>query len=357
MEQQLILNGYEIVESFPLPLLVIDPFNRFVYLNHEAESFLGISKNNIQGYDFNSIFPNKSVQNELGQQVRRKKITFIIHEVKVVLRNDCHKEVTLYFAPILQKKDYVIITIYDFSLLKTIHNVHNLDIFSETTHNMMMLLAHEIKNPLAGIQGAAQLLKQSLPNMGDGLVDLICHEVNRIDKLVDRYSKHNENHLHLRELNIHSILTHVKQIAEYGYGSHFKIITLYDPSLPSIKGDKDLLTQLFVNLLKNAAEAIDQQRKDGIIYIITRYHSDIVVNHIAKKQRIILPIVVIIRDNGKGISEEMKNCLFNPFTSDKPKGIGVGLALCKKIVQDHGGMIEIESQKNQTDIKIFLPVY
>ncbi|HBU98838.1 two-component system sensor histidine kinase NtrB [Thalassospira lucentensis] len=221
---------------------------------------------------------------------------------------------------------------------------------------MAAILAHEIKNPLSGIRGAAQLLEQTSNEDDRVLTRLICDEADRIVDLVDRMEIFSDKPLERGAVNIHTVLEHVRRLAENGFGKHLVFEEVYDPSLPPVFGNRDQLIQVFLNLLKNAGEAVDAD--DGTIIISTRYQHGVRLAVAGADARVHLPLVVSVRDNGPGISPDMRESLFDPFVTTKPTGTGLGLALVAKIINDHGGVIEVKDVPGGgAEFQIMLPIY
>jgi two-component system nitrogen regulation sensor histidine kinase GlnL len=223
---------------------------------------------------------------------------------------------------------------------------------------MASILAHEIKNPLSGIRGAAQLLGQGAGEENRKLTQLICDEADRIVALVNRMEVFSDDRpLERAPVNIHVVLERVRRLAENGFARGIKITERYDPSLPMVSGNMDQLVQVFLNLVKNAAEAVvDAGVSAPEIGLSTAFRPGVRVTLPGSDARIQLPLVVSVTDNGPGIPGDLRPHLFDPFVTTKPKGSGLGLALVAKIVTDHGGIIEFDSQSRRTIFRVMLPI-
>jgi two-component system, NtrC family, nitrogen regulation sensor histidine kinase GlnL len=219
------------------------------------------------------------------------------------------------------------------------------------------VLAHEIKNPLSGIRGAAQLLEPALSDEDRALAQLICAETDRIRDLVDRMEVFGDERPIAKEaVNIHDVLHHVRKISESGFGRGVRFVEDYDPSLPFVNGNRDKLVQAFLNLIKNASEAIGDKTDTGRIVLQTAFRPGVRLSVPGSDTRISLPLMIQVEDNGSGIAEHMKEHLFDPFVTTKVSGTGLGLALVAKIISDHGGIIEYDSEPKRTIFRVLLPM-
>ena len=216
-------------------------------------------------------------------------------------------------------------------------------------------LAHEVKNPLSGIRGAAQLLEQNASPADIELTRLIIDETDRICRLVDRMEMFADGSPAERgAVNIHEVLEHVRRLVQSGFGGTVRFVERYDPSLPPVFGNRDQLVQVFLNLVKNAAEAT--RDRGGEIVLTTKFEPGLRLSMASGGGRLRVPLVVSVQDDGVGVPEDLRAHVFEPFISGRAGGTGLGLSLVAKIVGDHGGGIEFESEPGRTEFRVLLPL-
>jgi two-component system, NtrC family, nitrogen regulation sensor histidine kinase GlnL len=337
------------------PLIVIDRSGNIRFVNPAAEQFLGSSAAALCGSGLADLVARHSPLLSLVDSVWR--IGNTISEYDMLLEGPRlgSRSVTIQGALTGEGADMLVLTLHERSMAEMMdrHLTHRNAARSIT--GMAAMLAHEVKNPLSGIRGAAQLLEQDADPAGRELTQLICDETDRIVALVDRMEAFSDHRPIEREaINIHEVLERVRKAGQSGFARHVRIVEEYDPSLPAVHGNHDLLVQVFLNLVKNAAEALPNA--DGEIILTTAYRHGLRLTRPGGEGRQHLPLMVSITDNGGGIPEDVRPYLFEPFVTTKRSGTGLGLALVAKVIGDHGGVIEFESQPRRTVFRVFLPV-
>jgi two-component system nitrogen regulation sensor histidine kinase GlnL len=218
-------------------------------------------------------------------------------------------------------------------------------------------MAHEIKNPLAGIRGAAQLLEETLSPEDRTLALLIRDEADRIRGLIDRMEAFGDPMAPTRlPVNIHEVLDRVRQVAATSFARDLRVTEKFDPSLPPVSGDHDNLIQAFMNIMRNAADASQDEHSEIVLTTAYRAGVSVTTPISGQSQRVSLPLEVTVQDNGPGIPQDLLPHIFDPFVTTKTTGAGLGLALVMKIINDHGGVIECDSQPGRTVFRVLLPV-
>jgi two-component system nitrogen regulation sensor histidine kinase GlnL len=347
-----------LLSALPHPVLVIGEGLHIEYVNTAGEDFFQMSASVLCKRKLTDVVAFGSPLIALVEQVQRNETR--VNEYGVDLgsyRFDAPKLVDLYCGPVPEAPGRVLIMLQQRSMAQMIERQLTHRGAARSVSALAAVLAHEIKNPLSGIRGAAQLIENERPEFDRTLTQLICAEVDRICKLVDRMEIFGDERPLAREpVNIHDVLDHVKQIAANGFARQIKIVEHYDPSLPPVPGSRDKLIQVFLNLVKNAAEAIGEERPDGQITLTTSFRPGVRLSVPGSQARVSLPLEIAVEDNGAGVPTDLMAHLFDPFVTTKPSGTGLGLALVAKIIGDHGGIIECDSRPRQTVFRALMPM-
>jgi two-component system nitrogen regulation sensor histidine kinase GlnL len=345
------LNKVDVLDYLTTAVMVLNADLRVCYMNAAAEALLGCSEARSTGVhpqDLVSpadadLFAGCDSVLTTGVSVTRRAATFRTRDGSEVIA-----DLTLSLEPISR---HVIVELQPINRLVRI-NRDDLSVFSQqTTRQLVRGLAHEVKNPLGGVRGAAQLLERELADEHlKEYTRVIIDEADRLKELVDRMLGPNREPVR-QDVNVHAVMEHVIRLIDAEVAGGIRFRRDYDPSLPPVHGDETQLIQAMLNIVANAAQALEG-RKDATIQVRTRIVRQFTIG--PKLHRIVLQIDVV--DNGPGIPEELLERMYFPMISGRPEGTGLGLAITQTIIGQHGGIIECDSRPGRTCFSVFLPV-
>lgn len=340
--------------ALPIPALMIgrnDGVECIADCNPAAEQFLSLSQRSVRDRPLAQIMQIDASIDVALERCRDNRAPVFINEVPVTLGERAPVQCGIQLALLGDRRDLVLMLVSPRELAGKLGKADGIRHAARSAIGMSQMLAHEIKNPLAGITGAAQLLSMGLTGEDRGLTDLIVAETQRIVKLLDQVEQFgNQRPPECRAVNIHDVLERARRSAEIGFAAHMRIRDSYDPSLPLVWADADQLLQVFLNLLKNAAQA---QLLGGRIRIKTFFEQSLRLRA-ASGQDVALPIHVEIIDDGPGLPPDIANEIFDPFVSGRENGTGLGLALVSKIIAAHDGWVTVESRPGRTVFRVSL---
>jgi len=352
-----------LIDCLPNPVFCLDAEDRVVDANQASERLLGLSRALLARRRVGDIVTADSPLLTLVRAARARGAGITEHGVEFATPRQMlesspgERLVDIYASPIPAAPGFLIVAVQERSIADKITRQLTNRSAARSVSAMAAMLSHEIKNPLSGIRGAAQLLENPAEPGSSELTGLIRDEVDRIVRLVERFEMFSESAPPaMTLLNIHELLDHVRRLALSGFARRIRFIEEFDPSLPMVFGNRDLLIQALLNLVKNAAEAIGPDTDNGEIVLSTAYRPGVRFRVPVAGENIALPLEVCVIDNGPGIPEQVAAHLFEPFMTTKSQGTGLGLATVAKIVSDHGGVIECDREKRGTRFRLLLPV-
>lgn len=339
----------EVLSALPVAVLVVDPEDRIVRANAECELLLNLSERGMIGRPLRAIL---SLPKEVGEREGRGFASF---DTEIETPRGGRIRVDFAQVAIADHPGWRAITLHNAASSRRLRHSADRAAAARSAVGAAAMLAHEIKNPLSSIRGAAQLIAD-----GAGvaeLTQLMITEVDRIAALIDRMEDFTDTRpLDVAALNIYPLLAHVRDVALAGFARGITIEERFDPSLPPALANRDALLQVLLNLMKNAAVALGARGERRIV-LATSYRHGMAVAPAPGRPRLPLPIEICVMDSGPGAPEDIAEHLFDPFVSSRPEGKGLGLALVDKLIRDMGGIIQYsrEGQPHMTVFRILLP--
>ena len=343
-----------IANALPMPILLLGPGQEITYVNPAAEQFFDTGSGNLLKQALHNLLPFDSPLFQLIAQARERNSSASERDVDISTARHGERIADVTVTPLPEPEGTLVLTLQERSLAQRMDRQLMARGAVRSMHGMAAVLAHEIKNPLAGIRGAAQLLEEALPPDDREMTKLIVDEADRIRGLIDRMESFGDTRSFPRHpVNIHEVLDRVRRVAQSSFARGVTIAESFDPSLPPVAGDRDQLIQVFMNLVRNAADALPES--GGEITLTTGYRPGVKFGAAVAGERLSLPLEVTVRDNGSGVPLDLMPHIFDPFVTTKARGSGLGLALVAKIVGDHGGVVECESVPRKTLFRVLLP--
>ncbi len=341
----------DLLENISTGIIGLDADLHVMFLNPAAEAMLEVSRLRIEGQRADQLLALPEAWLETLHQARRDKHAIVRRSLTLRLHNGNETQVDLVVTPLQDGGPLTLLAeLQAIDRLLQISREESLLNAQETTRTVIRGLAHEIKNPLGGVRGAAQLLARELP---DGelheYTEIIIREADRLRDLVDRLLGPNAKPS-LAPLNVHEILEHVCQLIHVEAGERLQIDKDYDPSVPDIQGDRTQLIQAVLNIMRNAMEALHNQH-DAHLRVVSRSQRQFTIG--SERHRLVCRVDII--DNGPGIPEELRQSLFVPMVSGRAEGSGLGLSISQSIVNRHGGLLDCASEAGNTRFSLYLP--
>jgi len=344
------MDTFKILDNISTSIIITNKFMEIVHINASGENFLQNSKANLEKTKIENIFAQKNniIINQVYDAIALNQSS-VSRDVEISLKNkvkhnlDCNVQ-----AIYIDNEKYVLLEVNLIQRQKDIEKNANFIDRDNTTKMITRSIAHEIKNPLGGIKGAAQLLESELSIAQKDYTDIIIGEVDRLRNYIDKMLGP-KNEPFFESINIHSIVNRVIKILDTKKDKKSFFLVNFDPSIPNVNIDKDMIIQSLLNIVKNAQEATTN---NGVVELKTRIERNYTINSIKYK----LVAVVSIIDDGIGISDEIKNKLFLPLVTDKAEGSGLGLSISQRLVSLNKGVIVYTENKDKTIFKIILPI-
>lgn len=344
-----------VINAIAVPVFMVDMNDKLVFVNFAAEVFFGGGASLLEGQHLFNFVPEDCPLAAMIVAARAQELSLSDSQLALESPRLGQRVVNVQVVPVTDHPGHVAVSMQEQSVATTLQAQMSSRGSARSVTAMGAMLAHEVKNPLSGIRGAAQLLEQGADKNDCELTQLICDEADRIVKLVERMEAFGDDRpISKTSVNIHEVLEHCRRLAQSGFGRHVHFNEEYDPSLPPVLGNRDLLVQMFLNVIKNACEAVE--RDNAVIDLRTSYRHGMRVAVAGSSERLHLPLLVEVKDNGSGIPAELQAHLFDAFVTTKLNGSGLGLAFVAKAVSDHGGVVQVDSGPQGTGLRFSLPI-
>jgi len=345
-------DSHTLIESLECAIILINSERVIVRTNISTESLFCQSRRYLLGRNIADLIPDQIVAQCVADCMQTSS-QYTLREIELKVANsDCLVDITLScISDAVSDEPSVLIEINSINRISRFMKEKNQLERQQSFRLMMRGLAHEIKNPLGGIRGAAQLLDRELIDEGNKeLTDILVKEADRLTRLVDRVMGSREQ-LKPSYLNIHEVLEHVVHLVSVKTESNLLVQRFYDPALPEIKVDKEQMIQAVLNIVGNAIEAQEGNKAPAKIGFVTQFERFVTLNREMHRQL----MKIKIWDDGPGVPEDMRDILFDPLITGRPEGTGLGLSITQEIIQRHKGQVQLEDYHGKTCISIYLP--